>query len=860
MAAKSTSHWPITLTNGTAAVLNLFLPLALVRILSPDQMGRYKIFFLYVILSPGLFMATGFTNGLYHWVGKYPEAKSEVRQSWTLLNILVFAMSALGLLLSRHLAALVRMPTFDMQLILISVPFTLVATFLEDLMIARGSIWSGSFYGSGFNVLRGASMLVAAWWTRSILCVLWAFVMTTVIRALSGWAILARTGEITPLFSQKKAMNVLRYALPVSIGALAALALQYVDQMILSFRLSPARFAIYAIACLSIPPLDILEMSVNRVMIPKLSQAFAAADHSKAAALFSEGVSELFRFLLPATVGLIIYSQPIIRVLFTQRYMASAHFLQYYAFVYLFMTFPYDAVARARGDGRWILRTTLLFAILSIVATWYAAGRFNSMGALSAVLISQLLMRLYSMGYIRRYFTSFSEFLPLKEMLLQSGIALTAAACSLILRPLFSDLRTWFLVTGPLFTLIYFGALYSISLRRLSTVPGTIHVLELAQSLGLGGLERMIYSLALELHQRPGFEVLVATYDHRSGDPSLEPQFREAGIPLVQWQKRKGFSLRSVFRLIYIIFSNDTRVLHVHDLGPLIYGSLAKILSLGRVRLFVTLHTLLDIKNNRRYRLYYKLFLRFPDRIIAVSSGVQTGLLALGIKARRIEVIPNGVTFSLSSLVSCGHSKKQFLRKSLMPGMTSDIYTKRWLLCLARLHTGKGQNLVLDIWRVLPEATRERLCLFFVGQETQTGYRDLLLRMIREIPDHDRVFIVGPSERPQEWIHASDLFVSGSLLEGMPLAPLEAAGSGLPNILSDIEGHQFLSPWAYYFDLKKPEDGAKRILEILKMMKSNGELKFFEDQWSGSASLRKKWDAPTMAASYAETFQFAGSS
>src|SRR5258706_4985687 len=85
VADRSSSHWPITLTNGAAALFNLFLPLALVRILSPDEVGRYKAFFLYVMLSPGLFLVSGLTNGLYHWVGKYPEAKAEVRQSWTLL-------------------------------------------------------------------------------------------------------------------------------------------------------------------------------------------------------------------------------------------------------------------------------------------------------------------------------------------------------------------------------------------------------------------------------------------------------------------------------------------------------------------------------------------------------------------------------------------------------------------------------------------------------------------------------------------------------------------------------------------------------------------------------------------------------
>ena len=163
---------------------------------------------------------------------------------------------------------------------------------------------------------------------------------------------------------------------------------------------------------------------------------------------------------------------------------------------------------------------------------------------------------------------------------------------------------------------------------------------------------------------------------------------------------------------------------------------------------------------------------------------------------------------------------------------------------------------MLDIWSALPSEVRAEFGLFFVGQETQAGHRQFLHQRILGLPDQERLVIASASEHPQEWIQASDLFISGSRLEGMPLAPLEAAGSGLPTILSDIEGHRFLSPWAHYFDVKKPDEGARRILEILTTMKTTGETKFFEDRWGATAVLRKKWDVRTMAASYADTFQF----
>ena len=138
-------------------------------------------------------------------------------------------------------------------------------------------------------------------------------------------------------------------------------------------------------------------------------------------------------------------------------------------------------------------------------------------------------------------------------------------------------------------------------------------------------------------------------HDEPPGAPSLAAQFQESGIPLVQWQKKPGFSLLTVRRLVQLIFAEDTRIVHVHDLGPLVYGSLAKVLSLGRVRLFVTPCTPYahcgDGKG-KTVAYYINFFLRFADRIIAVSPEVRSGLLDLGVPEKRIEVIPNGVTFA----------------------------------------------------------------------------------------------------------------------------------------------------------------------------------------------------------------------
>src|SRR4051812_45727094 len=114
MGNKLNSHWPISLTNGVATLFNLFLPLALVRIISPTEVGRYKVFFLYVMLSPGLFLTGGLTNGLYHWGGRYPDTQKEIRQSWTWMVGIAALCAAVGLAIATWLARALKMPSTDL--------------------------------------------------------------------------------------------------------------------------------------------------------------------------------------------------------------------------------------------------------------------------------------------------------------------------------------------------------------------------------------------------------------------------------------------------------------------------------------------------------------------------------------------------------------------------------------------------------------------------------------------------------------------------------------------------------------------------------------------------------------------------
>src|SRR4029077_15452810 len=117
----------------------------------------------------------------------------------------------------------------------------------------------------------------------------------------------------------------------------------------------------------------------------------------------------------------------------------------------------------------WILTTSLLLVPFSIVGTWLAARTWGAMGALCAFLLVQGVLRIYSLHYQKSCFeVGYSRFIPMKLLGAYTALAATAGVVSYALRPLFPDPRIWFLVTGPLFAVLYLFGLYRISVWRLN--------------------------------------------------------------------------------------------------------------------------------------------------------------------------------------------------------------------------------------------------------------------------------------------------------------------------------------------------------------------------------------------------------
>lgn len=449
-------HWPVFLISLISAMTNLFLPVILVRLLSQEEIGIYKIFFLYVQSITFLSLTGAPLYSIYYWIGKKDQAKSYINQAWILSYSLSILSAVIAIIFLTQLAHLIALNTHQTLLLIFSAITSAPASFYGEYLIAKGRRIHGSMINSGFEILKAIIIITAVYITRSIDAALWAFTILFLIKLIIASNLGKKEGILNIEIQKEKLQEVWNYCFPISVAGALGFFLEKIDMILLSTRLTPENFAYYSMGCLVVPPLYILEMSVQKVLVPDLSNAYHHNQKSLMVNHYKKAQSDIGFLIIPAVFGLMIYNRPIIEILFTSEYMKSAEYLQIFAITYLAYIFPHDAIARATGQTKWILKMYSILTPLSILSVYLAAGKWGAKGALIAMIFFFFMPKVP--GFIissRTIGTPIRRLIAWRALGFYTAINIVLAFASYLLKPSFESERIWFLALGPLYAIVY---------------------------------------------------------------------------------------------------------------------------------------------------------------------------------------------------------------------------------------------------------------------------------------------------------------------------------------------------------------------------------------------------------------------
>lgn len=310
-------------------------------------------------------------------------------------------------------------------------------------------------------------------------------------------------------------------------------------------------------------------------------------------------------------------------------------------------------------------------------------------------------------------------------------------------------------------------------------------ILHVVQYLAPGGLEKMVLNLA-SYQKKHGHDVAIYVYDDKQSWVNLA---RALGIHVYSRHKRKGFDFFVLADLIR--YSESYDIIHAHDLGPLVYSALTNIFSrfkLIRPKFILTLHGL--VHHSWKEKFYFKFFLPLLDGAVAVSEEIDEYLSFASVIKHKI--IKNGV--SLLAPVQASP-----IRRLLNIPEGDQI-----VISVARLTPLKNQAMIIQ---AVNEC--ENCHLLLVGPSGDDHYVAHLQSIASE-----RIHFLGERLDIGELLKASNLFVSASTQEGLPLSVLEAFACKTPSILSQIKGHEvFLkNNMAAGFSLENPAELKAKII------------------------------------------------
>jgi len=267
----------------------------------------------------------------------------------------------------------------------------------------------------------------------------------------------------------------------------------------------------------------------------------------------------------------------------------------------------------------------------------------------------------------------------------------------------------------------------------------------------------------------------------------------------------RSFSVIYLIRLIFFIKRNKIDIIHAHGKGGGIYARLAKIFT-PKTFLVYTLNGL-HIANYTKtikyiYILLERVLSKLTNMFINVSNGEQRDCL----ENKLFNVSKSIVIYNAIENDENNYPSKDELRRKL--NLPIDKFL---IISVIRFNPQKNISAMLEIAQMLSDDKNFMFILIGDGEEKSTIEKKISENKI------DNIKLLGYQKNVNEYLHASNLFLSTSLWEGLPYSLLEAIRAGIPIVASDVTGNNevvFDKHNGYLFQVDDIDSAAHLLKEL----------------------------------------------
>ena len=297
-----------------------------------------------------------------------------------------------------------------------------------------------------------------------------------------------------------------------------------------------------------------------------------------------------------------------------------------------------------------------------------------------------------------------------------------------------------------------------------------MRIAQLIDSLGVGGAEKLQVTLA-EAAQMQNVELSVINLALKK-EQLLEETIKAHGARVIQVSARKLLDWKAIHRLAKLLRRERFDVLQTHLEYANIMGGVAG--QLSGTPVVSTLHSAkLHPKHRPMIHKFEAWTLRNASKRVVAVGQVVADAHRERLAYRAIDVIPNAV----ASIAPLSDVERYKLRYDLWGDLTRPL-----VISVGRLTEVKGYFDLLDAFTILREQTSQAALMIVGGGHLY----DELASKIETLGLSNDVKLLGLRNDVPRLLAASDLYVTASHWEGLPLSVLEAMMAGLPIVATKV--------------------------------------------------------------------------
>jgi glycosyltransferase involved in cell wall biosynthesis len=297
-----------------------------------------------------------------------------------------------------------------------------------------------------------------------------------------------------------------------------------------------------------------------------------------------------------------------------------------------------------------------------------------------------------------------------------------------------------------------------------------INVIHLVEELTIGGLEKILTSIVLNLDKK---KYNVSVWCLREGGFFANKLVKE-GIDVKILNILTSRNPLSIYKLYNLLKIHKFDIIHTHAYSAGTIGRISAFLA-GVPVIISHNHSVYDYYN-RYYHFVEWLLSLITDRVICISDIVNRfANETQRINAKKLITIHNG----MDSEYAVSEKRISGLRKKL------DIPADHSVICtIAHMEEHKGIKYLLESASLLLQS-RNDVSFLIVGEGT---LKEDLRKLCVVLKIEKNVIFAGERSDIPEILSLSDIFVLPSLREGLPLTILEAMACGKPVIATNVGG------------------------------------------------------------------------